>query len=79
MLSSQFVEFLDHTKSLLELLYHKHEIKIRILRILVTQVWLLIFYSYTKCPTTNCLYFYYFLGVILWALIFEGSKFLLKK
>jgi hypothetical protein len=77
MLSSQFVEFLDHTKPLLELLYHKHEIKIRILRILVTQVWLLIFYSYTKCP--NCLYFYYFLGVILWALIFEGSKFLLKE
>jgi len=26
MLPSQFVEFLDHTKMLLELLYHKHEI-----------------------------------------------------
>ena len=27
MLPSQFVEFLDHTKTLLQLLYHKHEIR----------------------------------------------------
>ena len=47
MLPSQFVEFLDQPKTLLELLYPNHEIKIRILIILVTQVCLLIFYSNT--------------------------------
>jgi hypothetical protein len=53
MLLAQFVEFLDEPNMLLELLYPKHEIKIRILIILVTQVCLLIFYSNTKWPTTN--------------------------
>ena len=43
-LPTQFVEFLDQPKTLLQLLYPNHEIKIRILIILVTQVCLLIFY-----------------------------------
>ena len=34
----QFVEFLEQTKMLLELLYHKHEMYIRIIRMLGTQV-----------------------------------------
>jgi hypothetical protein len=58
MLPSQFVEFLEHTKTLLYLLYHKQEIKNLILRNLVRQVWLLIFYSNTKLPIMNCSYFY---------------------
>ena len=48
MLPTQFVEFLDQPNTLLELLYPKHEIKIQILIILVTQVCMLIFYSNTK-------------------------------
>jgi hypothetical protein len=39
----------------------------------------LIVYSNTKCPNTNCSYFYDFLGAILWALINQGSKFHSKK
>jgi hypothetical protein len=42
-------------------------------------VWLLIVYSNTKSPNTNCSYFYDFLGAILWALINQGSKFHSKK
>jgi hypothetical protein len=75
MLPSQFVEFLNPTKMLLELLYHKHKIKFQILRNLVTQVWLLIFCSNTKCPAINYSYFYDFLDAVLWSLIFERSKF----
>jgi hypothetical protein len=64
MLPRQFVEFLEHTKTLLYLLYRKQEIKILILRNLVRQVWLLIFYSNTKLPTMNYLYFYEFFGAV---------------
>jgi hypothetical protein len=39
------------------IVYHKHEIKNLNLRNLVKQVWLLIFYSITKLPTMNFLYF----------------------
>jgi hypothetical protein len=39
----------------------------------------LIFYSNTKCPNTNCSYFYDFLGAVLEALIKQGSKFHSKK
>jgi hypothetical protein len=34
-----------------------------------------IFYSNTKFPNMNCSYFYDFLGVLLWALTNQGSKF----
>jgi hypothetical protein len=40
------------------IVYHKHEIKNLILRTLVKQVWLLIFYSITKLPTMNFSYFF---------------------
>jgi hypothetical protein len=39
----------------------------------------LIFYSNTECPNINFSYFYDFLGVVLWALINQGSKFHSKK
>jgi hypothetical protein len=39
----------------------------------------LIFYSNIECPNANCLYFYDFLGVVLWDLIIQGSKFHSKK
>jgi hypothetical protein len=42
-------------------------------------MWLLIFYSNTKFPNTNCSYFYDFLGAVLWALINQGRKFHSKK
>jgi hypothetical protein len=61
MLPHQFVEFLEHTKTLFYLLYRKQEIKNLILRNLVRQVWLLIFYSNTKLKTMN---FYEFFGAI---------------
>ena len=38
MFPRKFVEFLEQTKILLELLYHKHEMYIRIIRMLGTQV-----------------------------------------
>jgi hypothetical protein len=63
MLPHQFVEFLEHTKMLFYLLYRKQEIKNLILRNLVRQVWLLIFYSNTKLPTMN---FYEFLVLFTW-------------
>jgi hypothetical protein len=61
MFPSQFVEFLEHTKMIL---YRKQEIKILILRNLVRQVWLLIFYSNTKLRPMNCSYFYEFFGAV---------------
>jgi hypothetical protein len=63
---SQFVEFLEHTKTLLLLSYRKREIENLILRNLVRQVWLLIFYSNTKLLTMNCSYFYKLFGVVYW-------------
>jgi hypothetical protein len=79
MLPSQFVEFLEHTKMLLYLLYRKQEIKILILGNLVRQVWLLVFYSNTKLPTINYLYFLRIFWCCLWGIIFEGSKFQFRK
>jgi hypothetical protein len=79
MLPSQFVEFLEQTKTLLWLLYHKQEIKILILRNLVRQVWLLIFYSDTKVPTMNYSYFLRIFWSCLWGILFEGSKIQFRK
>jgi hypothetical protein len=79
MLPSQFVEFLEHSKMLLSLLYRKQEIRILILRNLVRQVWLLIFYSNTKLPTMNCSYFLRIFWCCLWGIIFEGNKFQFRK
>jgi hypothetical protein len=68
MLPSQFVEF-----------YRKQEIKILILRNLVRQVWLLIFYSNTKLLTMNYSYYLRIFLCCLWSIIFEGSKFEFRK
>ena len=38
MFPRKFVEFLEQTKMLLELLYYKHEMYIRIIRMLVIEV-----------------------------------------
>jgi hypothetical protein len=79
MLPSQFVEFLEHTKTLLQLLYRKQEIKNLILSNLVRQVWLLIFYSNTKLEITNCSYFYEFFGVVYGLQYLREANFHLKK
>jgi hypothetical protein len=75
MLTSQFVEFLEDTKTLLKLLYRKQEIKILILRNLVRQVWLLIFYSNTNLATMNCPYFLRIFCCCLWGINLREASF----